>query len=412
MIGLRIVLVAALVFQRIAYQVGSIPVPVVLVVGPIVVIAQVFLGIARISSLRLLIFAGVAATSAVSTAISDPKGSILSGLLYTCLYALFIFCVPVDKAGQERFFRAIVKFITFISAIGIFQYLIQYVVKLPFLFTWRDIVPTSLLVEYNTLNELSAGSGIYKANGFFLLEASALSQLASRGLLIAIFILRDMRYVPILLLGMLFTFSGTGIILFMIFGAVPLLIYIGKDPRYRLLLWVFPIVLPLAVLSMWDQFNLGLLFARTAEFSDASSSGYARFTGNAFLFLIFSESDPLHFLFGAGPAMAEYYMRQADGESFASGWIKLVTEYGIVGFAFFATFFYTCAYQATRRHVLALAFLCHWLVLDGNLLVPQHLFVALAMCGMVQYNPAEAAAARLKRPRADALPPLRPSPAE
>lgn len=399
LVGLHLILAMALFLQRFAYSAGTVPVPVALVVGPLVVLGQFFAGIAKVSLLRLTLFIGVALTSAISTAIADPKASTVSGLLYTGLYGCFIFCVPVDEAGRDRTYRTIVRIITAVCILGIVQYLIQFVWSPPFLFSWKSIVPGNLLVEYNTLNEVSQGSHVYKSNGFVLLEASALSQLAARGLLISILLLKDLRYVPILVLGMLLTFSGTGMILFSIFGLVPLLAALWRDSRYRILLWCLPIVLPLLLFGLWTELNLGVFLSRTGEFSDPSSSGYARFTGNAFLFGLFTESEPLHFLFGQGPAMAEYYMRQSDGESFASAWIKLVTEYGVVGLLCFCTFFYACTYQATRRHWLTTAFLCHWLILDGNLLVPQHVFVALAMCGFVQLAPS---ATRTRRQDGDA----------
>lgn len=397
--GLATMLTSALIFQRIGYNIGTIPVPVALVMCPLVVLGNFLFGVARISLLRLSLFTFVAVTSALSCAIADPKASPFSGLLYTALYGMFIFCIPVDRAEHERAYRAIVRFICVICVFGIVQYVLQYVISLDYLFSWKSVVPASFLVEYNVLNEVSAGSKIYKSNGFFLLEASVMSQLAARGALISIVLLRDLRYVPLLLVGLLVTYSGTGMILFFAFGSIPLLVLVLKEPRLRPLLIVVPLTVPFLLFGLWEQLNLGLFLARTAEFSDPTSSGYARFTGNTFLFLIFSKAEPLHFLFGAGPGMAEYYLRQSDAESFASGWIKLITEYGVVGFVSFAAFFYACAYQATRRHLLATAFLCHWLILDGNLLVPQHLFVALSMCGFLQLNPA---AAKDRRRRNDA----------
>ncbi|SON57988.1 Lipid A core -O-antigen ligase [Hartmannibacter diazotrophicus] len=397
--GLCIILLASLLLQRIGLHAGGFPLPVALVAAPVVILLQAFLGISKISLVRLILFTGIAVTTTISAAFADPKASLTSGLLYVGLYGFFIFCIPVDHTAHERFYRTIVRIICFFAIIGILQYFVQYLVKVPFLFSWAGLVPSGFLIEYNTLNELKQGSGIYKANGFFLLEASALSQLASRGLLIAIFLLKDLRYVPILLLGMIVTFSGTGILLFAIFGSVALGLMILEHPKYRKLLWILPILLPLFVIFAWDQLNLHIFLARVGEFSDSTSSGYARFTGNAVLFLLFSKVDTFHFLFGVGPSMSTYYMLQADAESFASGWIKLVTEYGVVGFFCFAAFFYTCAYQATRRHVLASAFLFHWLVLDGNLLVPQHLFTAYCLCAMVQYNPMAAFTARSRNPR-------------
>lgn len=390
LVGLRIILVASLVLQRIAYVAGVVPIPVALVVGPLVMVGQFLLGIARISLVRVTLLTAIAASSAISTVIADPKASIFSGLLYTGLYGCFIFCVPVDKAGQERIYHVILRTISVICVLGIAQYALQFAWSPPFLFSWKSVVPQNLLIEYNTLNEVSTGSGIYKSNGLVLLEASALSQLASRGLLIAVLVLKDLRYVPLLGLGMLVTFSGTGIILFLVFGLVPLIILLLRHPRYRQLLWLVPVLLPIVGVGLWRELGLDVLIARTGEFSDPASSGYARFTGNAFLFGLFTESTPLHYLFGQGPAMAEYYMRQSDGDAFASAWIKLVTEYGIVGLVGFCTFFYTCAFQATRRHWLATAFLFHWLILDGNLLVPQHVFMAFTLCGFVQLAPAAA----------------------
>jgi hypothetical protein len=78
--------------------------------------------------------------------------------------------------------------------------------------------------------------------------------------------------------------------------------------------------------------------------------------------------------------------QKLDGvtEAFSSAWIKLIVEYGIIGFVTFSAFIAYCFYTTTRSIWLTAAFLFQFMVLDGGLLVPQLAFGALMLGCLVR----------------------------
>lgn len=386
--AIMVMIVAVFFLSRIGY-VAEFPLPIALAVVPLVIAWMLAHKQAEISLGRLALFMVVLACAMMSLLLADPNSSQTSVQLFVLLYAMFIAPVSLDQASYIRYFRLIANVASILCILGAVQYLTQFIFLTEFHFSWRTIVPPDFLLEYNTLNETQWGSGIYKGNGFFLLEPSHLSQVGSRALLLAIFILKDPKYIVPIGLGLVTSYSGTGMVLVAFFGAIPFLALIFADNRYSRFA-IAGVMLALAgAMIFWEQLNLGMLLGRTAEFSDPRSSGFARFTAGGLMFQNFIENKPLTLLFGAGPGMAEIYTQLDEvTEAFASAWIKLLVEYGILGFTAFSAFYLYCVYTTTRSAWLALAFYFQFMVLDGGLLVPQLAFAALMMGCLVRLKPA------------------------
>ncbi len=384
----KLQILGAVFLQRIGLNAAiggqSFPLPVTMFLTPLVVFWNLFTGAGTIARNRLTLYLGFIVAITISTIAADG-GSIFSLFLVAGIYAMFVFPVALDEPGYKRFFRLLANTATIICVLGSLQYAIQYVWSPNWLFSWRQVVPPQILIEFNTLNMIQWPNTIYKANGFFLMEASYQSQMAARALLISIFILRDFRYLPALGLGLVTAYSGTGIVLFLIFGALPLLIVMMRNSKLKMFAPVGLLLAPLVVLLLWDQLNLSLFIDRLGEFTNPRSSGYARFVTSQMMFKMFSESDFVTLLFGAGPGATDGYLAgvKTAGESFASTWIKLILDYGLIGFATFLAFFYTCMKETLRSHWLAVAFSFHFFVLDGGFAVPQQAFMSLLLGGFV-----------------------------
>ena len=363
----------------------AFPFPVTLFLTPVVVLWNLVSGASQISMPRIVLYLIFVAALAASALLNNGGDSIMSLFLVAGIYAMFLFPAELDEAAYLRFFRLIANVASIICVIGAVQYLIQYVWDPEWLFSWRTIVPRDYLIEFNTLNEINYGSHIFKANGFFLMEASYQSQLAARALLLSIFILRDFRYTIPLGLGLITAYSGTGMILFGIFGLIPLLIMFARHSRFKMLVPVGLMLIPLAIALAWSNLNLNLFLDRLNEFSDPRSSAYARFVNSQFMLHIFGNSDLPNLLFGLGPGSTDRigFSVQAVGEAFGSTWIKVIVDYGLVGFTAFLAFFYTCVRHTLRSHWLAIAFTFHFFYLDGGFAVPQQAFLSLLLGAFV-----------------------------
>jgi len=403
----KIQIAAAIFLQRLGLNLfiggKAFPFPVSLFVTPLVVIWNILSGASKISLPRLALYVLFISITMFSTLLNSGGDSTMSLFLVAGIYAMFLFPVELDNQAYIRFFRMLANVATFVCLLGVVQYVIQYVWSPDWLFTWRHIVPKNFLIEYNTLNETRYGTHIYKANGFFLMEASYQSQLAARVLLICIFVLKDFRYTIPLGLGLVTAYSGTGMILFGIFGLLPLLYMFMRHSKFRIFLPIALLVLPIGLALAWSKLDLGLFIERLNEFSNPRSSGYARFVTSQIMLDIFSKSDFLRLMFGAGPGASDYYSASvhAIGETFASTWIKLILDYGLLGFSAFLVFFFTCIRDTLRSNWLAAAFTFHFFFLDGGFAVPQQAFLTLLLGAFVCLKASNAApAVAAKPPRA------------
>ena len=376
----------ALFLQRIGVNqtIGGVlyPLPVALVAMPAVLGWLIAKGWAKPSPTRIWLYCALVAGGCVSMLLAGGGGSALSMYMYFALYFFFLFPVVLDDAAYQRFFRMVVKLGAAICVLGVVQYLIQYVWRPPFLFTWRSLIAPEYLIEFNSLNPTTWGSGVYKANGFFLMEPSWLSQLGARTMLIAVIMLRDPRYLIPCGLALLATYSGTGIILFAIFGTIPLIMLMAKS---KYLPWAIAalVAVPLLLGLFANQLNLELFTSRLTEFSNPRASGYMRFVLGQQVFEQFLKEPVLTLFFGSGPGATDSYFAGYVTDGFAAGWLKLSVDYGFFGFITFSSFMLTCVWQTTRSAVIAAAILFQYLVLDGSLVVPQAAFVTLLMAAAV-----------------------------
>lgn len=385
----RVQAIMAFLLQRIGLNqtIGGTlyPLPVALLGTPIVIAWMMFQGWAKPSPTRILLYCALLVGGCCSILFAHREISPMSGYMYLALYSLFLFPVVLDDDAYERYFRFVANFASAICVIGVVQYAIQFVWSPEWLFTWRTILGEDVLIEYNTLNWTTWGSGIYKANGFFLMEASWLSQLAARTLLIAVILLRDPRYLIPCGAAMLASYSGTGILLFLIFGSLPLIALALADRR--VLPWAVAglVAIPFGMMVFADELNLELFLNRLNEFGNPNSSAYFRFVLSQQVFLNFLNEPPLTLLFGSGPGTTDMYLAGYINDGFTPGWLKLSVDYGFVGFITFAAFLLTCVYQTTRSVLIAAAILFQYLWLDGSLVVPQAALVTLLMaCAVVR----------------------------
>jgi hypothetical protein len=354
---------------------------------PLVLGWLIWQGWARPSPTRIILYCLLLMGGCCSMLFAKVPGSAMSMYMYMALYALFLFPVVLEDDAYERFYRMVLKVCVIVCLIGVAQYMIQYVWHPRWLFTWRHEFDPKYLIEFNTLNWTSWGSGIYKANGFFLMEASWLSQLAARTLLIAVIMLRDPRYLIPCGAAMLATYSGTGPTLFLIFGAIPLMLLYLRNPR--LLPWGVAalVAIPVLMFVFADRLNLELFTRRLEEFNTPNSSAYFRFVLGQQIFERFLNEPFITLIFGSGPGTADLYLAGYVNDGFIPGWLKLTVDYGFFGFMAFSAFLVTCVYQTTQSRIIAAAALFQYLWLDSSLVVPQAAFITLLMlAGVVRQS--------------------------
>jgi hypothetical protein len=365
-------------FQRLGIWFAGFPFPLVLISSPFLLAYGLIKQRVKLSSTRLTLFVFLAG-SIVTSIILANRMTATSALAYFLIYTQWVLYYPVSKDEYIKYLRIIAVITSAICLIGAMQYFSQFIVKSQYVFTWKGIIPSDYLIEQNTLNELSYNSGQYKSNGFFLTEPSSLSGLAARVLLLVVILLKDIRFVVPLIIGLLFSLSGTGLVFTLLFTAIPL-IYLLIKKASQALRANRKAQIPIAVIA---AVTVGALFihyfdyfvGRLDEFSNPHASGYARYT---FTLVIFNEHVMRSFgsfLFGYGPGSFD----PLTGSKHCTGWIKLFVELGFLGVLSFSAFFLACVYSSTRSWYIAVAIWFHYLILDSPVLSPQFVFLAYSI---------------------------------
>ncbi len=228
------------------------------------------------------------------------------------------------------------------------------------------------------MNEVTYASEQYKGNGFFLLEASTLSMLSARALLLVVLLLKDTRYLLPLVLGLAFSLSGTGLVFTLLFTSVPLGYLLVKNKTISLFQFLVSLgaifVLGTVFLFYQDYFS-----ERIFELSDPGTSGHSRFTTPYIVFNEYVTRNFGTFLLGYGPGSFVTLTGSASVEYHDTGWIKLFVELGFLGTLSFCGFFLYCVHSATKSWYIAVAMLFQYVMLDSPILAPQLAFLAFAM---------------------------------
>ncbi len=366
--------------QRLGIWVSGFPFPVVALLSPLILAIGLLKGRIKFSVLRGLLFSALAISIMLSFALGRREwSSPQSALLFAGLYAFWAFWAPTASHTYRQYVGRIAFWVGVFSLLAAVQYVGQFAYKSELWFSWRSIVPEVFLIEYNTLNEISYASQHYKGNGFFLLEPSTLSGLIARVFLLTVFVFGSLRYAVPFAIGLIFAFSGTGILFTLLFTMPFIALLVARRFALAPTLVVTALVACLIWL-LWSTTFLGEYFiGRLDEFSNPRSSGFARFTSTLLIFERHMTHSAGEFLVGYGPGSFIHLSGGLAVETFGSGWIKLFVEYGLLGFTTFCLFFLYCVYSSTRSMYLALALLLQYLVLDGALLVPQLAFVTYAI---------------------------------
>jgi hypothetical protein len=371
--------------QRLGLWVGGFPLAfsLLVMVGSLTLLGAQ--GALRIHWGRASAYYLVLATVTASALLNIDEASFPSYLLLLGLYAPLCLQTELSPERYRGYYAGVIWIAAALAVGGVAQYLLQFVVGNPeLLFSWASFVPENLLIEYATLNKLSYESATLKSNGVVFLEASAFSQFLARAVLLALIVSVQRRWIPLLGIALLLTYSGTGMLVlaaFLPFALLSRRTWRGLNPRKAAPLFGLAVLAALAsaaALSALGVFDLSLLLSRFDEVSAPGSSGYARY-GSTPLILsqAFRVQSPLQLLFGLGPGATDQFLTGYSFEVFATAWVKLLVEYGLLGLVSVSAFLAVCLWTSTRSRVLSGAFLVQFLLLDGNLLVPQYVLLLM-----------------------------------
>jgi hypothetical protein len=355
---------AGVFLPRFAIGLSQRQLSVPLLVIVVSIIGLVATGRLRVHVPRLILFTlSIAAMMTATLLGGTGRVSAMSLLLLTVLYLGFVFVVDGDEQSYASVIAGFRRIYLAAAIIGIAQFLGQVIVPGPTLFTFRGFIPDKFLaLEYNYVDPTDFLPGFYKSNGFFLPEPSIFGQLMGLAAITEVLFFRPSYRLFIIGLGLFVSFSGTGVVLCLVF--IPLLLLRRGNSSLLLL----AAVLAVLVLIFSSSPYLSPYLDRFGEFGATHSSGFARFLSPFYLFNDFIFTSTRNTLFGLGPGAIETFFNNYYTEVHDPTWGKLFFEYGLVGTLPFALFV-TCSFFAdTPTKWLAGALFLNWLLMGGYLL--------------------------------------------
>jgi hypothetical protein len=315
---------------------------------------------------RLLWFVALVAAATYSLWLNFNSKLLTSYFLLLTLYWLLTLSRPSTPGQYDSTLRTFQFLVMLLSWLAVAQFFAQFVVDGRKLIMFYGIVP-DLLLEFfyrggNEYTIIPLTGSLIKSNGLFLSEPSALSQVTAFGILIEILEFRRPRYLLAMVPGFLLAYSGTGLMILLVF--LPL----AGLRNYRAGLAAAAAVTVAFGLIVTGIIDLSVFLGRAGEFEDTHASGFLRFVAPPQLAARQVDTASLQaLLFGSGPGSAKNFNTTVWYSAFTPTWFKLFIEYGIIGSSIILCFFASCLRRSRGPGVMRAAFACSYLFVMGSL---------------------------------------------
>lgn len=405
----KVLLLLAIVLQRIFLPGLLLSITVVIMYGILCVLAA--RGLLRVATGRLLMFLVAYSVLALAAGLSSwrtPAASLNSFLFLALIYAPWALEIRHIDGGSQR--RVALFFVRTMSVIGVVGF-VQLTTQFAGVWRYQDYVgglipPTWQSLGYNTNNQIAWNIEIVKGQGFFFLEPSLLSQYCALAILLVVLLRLHWIYLVPLLLGMVGTLSGTGVLL-LAFGFVAIVL-----TRPRAIRPLYVVVAVVGLIAVVNTPAGDLMLERRGEAAESGTSGSFRFVDPYSDVLEGLAKEPNRVVIGAGPGTSERLLTSPRGGVAAAPVVytipaKLLFEYGAVAATFFLVFFLSCLLGRGCGWGFGLAMAFMLFFLSGALLQPSTAVIAWALCTAWRPSvPLKAAA----RPAVEPLPAMLPVP--
>ena len=373
--------IASLLLQRFCLYVGESPIYWCLLIFVAMLGWLLVTGRAAIRPVPFGLFAVTAAIGVVSTLVAvnsfDQRIPEVSFASLLSLLALYMGLVigPTERFDGARVFDIFIRYVRLCAALGLVQYAAQFAgVKL---FSLMVLVPSlkPILVEplFNYWPILAYGSTTLRSNGFFLVEPSTFSQLLALGILVDVFVRRELRFLPLYAGAYLVSYAGTGLLALGLTCALFPIVSPSGSGKILLFGILLLAVAGVASVAFPDQFSA--LAGRASEVQYEGSSGYARYVGQFTAFsAVWGETRNL---IGYGPGAFERAIFYIPGSG--NPVIKLFIDYGVFGLIAFLAFIISALW---RRDVVMVSLfsLINFQFGGGNLLFPPFVILSAVLC--------------------------------
>jgi hypothetical protein len=375
-----VLLASALFLQRFSFR--DLGISFDMVAAVLILFHQFATGRLVIQYDRLLWFLllGLAATS--SLLLNFRRTMLASYGVFMVMYFLFTLHRPSSRDKYKSTLHGFQLLILVLVCLGIAQFVAQLLIDGRQIILFFGVVPDFLLapiatwgqdaqVGSNTIIPLTPESSLIKSNGIFLAEPSTLSELAALAIIVEVLEFRRPWYLILLALGLLLSYSGTGVTILFLF--LPFTALVNRRAQLPALL-VPLLVFALLVTGIID---LSVYTSRVGEFEDVNGSAFMRFISSFWMAGEHFDSASLGVLLrGNGPATMKEFVPRALYAPFGDTWFKVLYEYGLIG-AFVFTCFLLCCLRRSRCPTLLTIALIYVYLFTGNGLISTSLLTTM-----------------------------------
>lgn len=319
--------------------------------------AKSYVRLNAVNAIIYLVVVGVGIS--VNALFHASEFSPTSLLLFSTIYAGFIFVLPISRDGYFRILRNFQWLAVLVACLVWFDWAIQFAgIPMPNIETVIDKI--LLYKQFAYMQPLVYGSKFFKPNAIVFLETSYVGQFIAMGFIIEVCFFRRMTMMAFLFPSILVTFSGTGMLL--VLACSPLMLpYL----RAKVLLGLM-VAAPLALIS---AASLGVIDNAekrlTQDFDRKGSSGQQRFLAPLETMEETLAEDLQTAVVGVGAGNI--------AKGFNIMWIpvaKALKEYGLIFFVLWFGMTVVFFFGAGRPVVISWMMFIVYHVCNGSLLVP------------------------------------------
>jgi hypothetical protein len=373
-----LLLLSATVLQRFGVNAGALSTSLALPVMYGFLAIGGLAGALSLSLERTLLFAACLLVAFSSLLLNETASSIASLSLLCAIYFPFIFMLRPGSLAENDAAWIGARFLDIAAICAVFgvgQFALQLVIHAGWLFDFTPLIPAPLRANgiFNTV--IPIGS-LNKSNGFFFREPSGFSYVMALGLIWEQASLRRPQRLVVLGLGLLLSYSGTGILALLL----ALLHPFGVKTLLR-----FSILALIGWLVFWllgDALNLSFTLGRVSELSaeNTESSGHMRYVAPYRLLTETFDQTAWSAWLGHGPGTIFQTLRSYSFHD--PTWAKLLFEYGAAGFCAFLALFLLGLRRGGLPIQARAALFWGWLIMGGHLLSPEQNFLTLLLIGL------------------------------
>ena len=368
---LRMLPVALVFGNRVVLFKGSLDIPFIVFVILITTIYWRIKGQIQVEAKRLYLYLLVISLAIFVNSVSFQYSADFSVFSLIYLLILYFPVIFIFKNVNEAntLFKYYQRSMMIIGLIGILQFITQ-LIGVPYR-DWLLLSFPQFIGEFNTSIPLFRGSSLFRSNGLFLLEPSFYSQYLAIAILLDLFHFKYFKRLPIFLVAILLSFSGTGVII-LLFGLI------ANIPRIPFRRIMFPGFLLVLILVSFFTSDFGsVTIDRLAEFGNQNSSAYNRFIAPFESFKFWYAESINVFIFGGGAGSIDSFRASIKGSipvMHPNFFIKSYYEYGLVFGALLLLFVLYLFWGRKPVSKLSLPLFIMYAIVSSGLLNAQQLY--------------------------------------